>query len=552
MANDVLLVFAGLGAIIFVGFLGSLLFEKTKIPDVLILIFIGVFLGQILIPYIGYTGIVNNVLTFIAPYFAALALVIILFDGGLNLNLDKVMSYLGIAIFHTLIAFLGTMFVTAFICYYFLGIANVTIGLFLGCILAGVSSAVVLPIMHGVSAKEETRTLLTIESVLTDVLCIVTALVLIEIMIGEATDTGQLIQQLLAAFILAGFIGLLFGIAWLGFLKRVHGKPFGFMVTIAALFILYAGVEYIQVSGAIAALVFGLVLTNRHEVARMFKIHNKFVFEEKIKEFHGEISFLVRTFFFTYLGLTFTFSFTSWNYQSRLPFNMTLPAFISGTPMYMFITVLLVIFVGIFIVRYIAASVTVGIKKEMRDDKSFLYSMLPRGLAAAVIAQLPFVIPEYDASQAAYNANYAAQVAPHQELFVNMAFLMIVLSVIATTIGVSSIERSRKRKAEKLAEAQRDEWAEKSRMYRKQSNSGKTYEPPVAEWKASRETQQPVIRRHIDPPTPPPPSRSNSHSSSSSRPVPRKSTSGGTASSKPHPLLKRAQEAEKKPPKKRN
>ncbi len=584
MALNVLTVFAGIGAIICIGFLGSLLFEKTKVPDILILIFIGLLIGPILTNYLGGTAadqlIPQSYLTTIAPYFAALALVIILFDGGLNLNLDKVMSQLGITILHTGIGFMGTMFATAIICYFVLGITDIIIGLLLGSIIGGISSAVVLPIMAGVNAKEDTKTILSLESVLSDVLCIVTALILIEILKGGATNTGGIIQDLLSTFILAGFIGLLFGIAWLMVLKKVHGKPFSFMITIAALLILYSAVEYIQVSGAIAALVFGLVLSNKDEFKRMFKLKIDFVFDEQIKEFHSEVSFVIRTFFFVYLGLTFTLSldFAGLSFVPQYPFDLLIPEWIWGIGMYMFIIALAVVFLGLFVVRYVGATVTTTIKKELKEDKSFLYAMIPRGLAAAVLAALPFTIPEF--TDPTLNPGYIDAIARYEGLFLNMAFMLIVVTVIATTIGIFLIERSKARSGSDEEQVVPEaDWTHKSRMWKKHTSD---IEKPgekkhVEEWKNSRRSKpkDDIVRVHPPSTTPAkktvmkpvrgsPQQRVPFPKSESQLPTRNATTSAPikqpaqttTTPSKPvkrtlSPLEKRAEQARKKPPMKK-
>ena len=72
---DVPYLFAGIGAIILMGFMGSLLFERTKIPDILILIFIGLIIGPILTTYTSI-GIlddpeISGALTQIAPIFSS-------------------------------------------------------------------------------------------------------------------------------------------------------------------------------------------------------------------------------------------------------------------------------------------------------------------------------------------------------------------------------------------------------------------------------------------------------------------------------------------------
>ncbi len=535
---DVSYLFAGIGTIILLGFLGSLLFERTKIPDILILIFIGLFLGPILTTYTDF-GILDDpemksALITIAPIFSAMALVIILFDGGLNLNLEKTMQKLGVAIIHTGIAFIGTMFVTAVICFYFLNM-DIVIGLLFGCILGGVSSAVVIPIMSGASANEDTKILLTLESVLTDVLCIVTALILIEILKGGDLDTGDMIQQLLTAFVLAAFIAFLFGILWLWVLKRLEGKPFSFMITIAALLVLYALAEYIHVSGAIAALVFGLVLSNKDEIARILKIKGSFVFDEHIRQFHSEVSFLIRTFFFVYLGITFVFSIGVDSFTNLAWF---IPDWIADVPIYMFMILMGIIFIGMFIMRYVAATVTVSLQKESREDKSYIYAMIPRGLAAAVLAQLPFTIPEFTASlnadgspvALASQTHYYQLISSYQNLFLNMAFMMIVLTVIATTIGVSAIERRRGESSESTKDQVKDVWEARSLAYRKAKGAQKS-----TDWESI---------------SPPPKIRTRPVPKDQTKPAPAKKQVVKKQSSTQrtdHPLVKRAHAAQKEP-----
>ena len=554
---DVPYLFAGIGAIILMGFMGSLLFERTKIPDILILIFIGLIIGPILTTYTDI-GIlddpeISGALTQIAPMFSALALVIILFDGGLNLNLEKTMQKLGTAIVQTGIAFIGTMFVTAIVCFYFLNMEPV-MGLLLGCVLGGVSSAVVIPIMASANVKEDTKVILTLESVLTDVLCIVIALILIEILIGGSLDTGGMIQQLLTSFVLAGFIAFLFGVFWLWVLKRLEGKPFSFMITIAALLVLYAMTEFIHVSGAIAALVFGLVLSNKDEIARILKIKGSFVFDEHIKQFHSELSFLIRTFFFVYLGITFVFTIGSGSI-SNLPWF--LPAWLTAEPLYVFIFLLSIIFIGIFIMRYIAATVTVKLQPESKEDKSYIYAMIPRGLAAAVLAQLPFTIPEFSDTLSSYYiklSSYGIYVDSEnvtqlviKDLFLTMAFMMIVLTVIVTTIGVSIIER--KRASGPDEPEPKEEWADNSLTYRKAKDAHKT-----TNWE--RETpikprHKPVIK-HAPPPKQFTPIKQVSLSKQSGpvrkHPQPAKKYVPAPAKDH-HPLVKRASAAKKTSPK---
>ena len=65
--------------------------------------------------------------------------------------------------------------------------------------------------------------------------------------------------------------GAVFGIFWLRVLKMFQGKPYSFMITIAALMVVYSIVEYVGGSGPMSALIFGLVLSNKDEFARNWR-----------------------------------------------------------------------------------------------------------------------------------------------------------------------------------------------------------------------------------------------------------------------------------------
>jgi cell volume regulation protein A len=65
-----------LAAIFLIGTFGEVVFSRTKVPDVVWLIVVGILIGPVL-------GIVSReTLLGIAPYFSALTLVLVLFEGG--------------------------------------------------------------------------------------------------------------------------------------------------------------------------------------------------------------------------------------------------------------------------------------------------------------------------------------------------------------------------------------------------------------------------------------------------------------------------------------
>ena len=73
-----------IGIIIFIAHLFTTMFEKTKIPDVLLLIIIGIIIGPQVLNLLkpidfGYVG----------PLLSTIALILMLFDGGNHLSLSN-------------------------------------------------------------------------------------------------------------------------------------------------------------------------------------------------------------------------------------------------------------------------------------------------------------------------------------------------------------------------------------------------------------------------------------------------------------------------------
>ena len=451
---DLLMAFLAIGAIIFVGFFANLVFERTKVPDLIFLIVLGLFLGPILGTFFGIQLVPLSLLELATPYFAALALMIILFDGGLNLRLRQVVSQAGVSLIHTLLTWFGTVLVVTLISILVLGFP-LWVAVLLGVILGGTSSAVVIGVVRGMSISEDTKTILVLESTITDVLCVIGALAVIGILRGGGTLTGT-VGGLLAAFSVALLLGALAGILWLRVMSGMVGKPYGFMITIAALFVLYAGTEALGGSGGMAALVFGLVLGNHRAIGRILKIKEGFRVDENFKRFHSEISFGIRTFFFVFLGFSFTLPFTAaWSLRTSLP----VISFLNDT-FWLALLAIVLIFLGIYAVRIFATGVTVRVHPESAEDRTSIRTMMGRGLAAAVLASLPFAISAFTDPANPDYAPYHNAMVGFEIPFLTIAFLVILLTVIATTVGVVSGER-RKAAPATPAEAATDELGER-------------------------------------------------------------------------------------------
>ena len=240
------------GAIIVIGFAASLLFERTRVPELLFLILLGLFLGPIATGLLGIVVVSPDILSAITPYVAAVALMIILFDGGLNLSLASLRRRLALSLFHTAFVFILSVVFTAFLLVVLLGYPF-SVGIMLGAAVGGTSGAVVLGLVRRMRVPDDVRAILSVEAAVTDVLCVVLVFAAIAFLTGgpEATLLTPA-ASLAAAFLIAALFGGIGGLGMVFLVGRLEGKDYGFMLAIGFLLILYAATEQFGGSGPFA------------------------------------------------------------------------------------------------------------------------------------------------------------------------------------------------------------------------------------------------------------------------------------------------------------
>jgi len=207
-----------------------------------------------------------------------------------------------------------------------------------------------------------------LESALTDVLCIVGVFALLQIATQGEVAAGKLIGGVLAALVFATAIGVLGGIGWLLVLGRVRDFPNTISSTLAYVFIVYGATEGLGFSGAIAALVLGITLTNfeKFGLHRIPSLDRNIVpLNEVDITFYREAVFLLKTYFFVYLGISIHFG---------------APQFaLAGLAM-----VVLVYATRLGLTRFVFRDPEYGLR-----DSAITSMLAPKGLAAAVLAALP-------------------------------------------------------------------------------------------------------------------------------------------------------------------
>jgi cell volume regulation protein A len=384
-----------LGILLIIGFIGDYLFKKIHFPDILALLALGYVVGNVL-------HIVDPAWVAPAsPIIANLSLVIIMFNGGLGLEFSQAQAQAPRAIALALVGIAASMASTTAFVYYVLDWELMN-SLLLGAIVGGTSPAIVMPLIGRAKVPAKISSLLHIESAINGALVIVIALVILEVMTVGATENvaSAIAKAIGTRFLLGVGVGAVAGFAWLWVLTFIEGELYDDILTLASLFLLCLAVESLGGSGAIFALVFGLILGNGMDFAKFIRTKRTIEIHNTMMKFHSQISFIVKTLFFAYLGLMVTFDEP----------GVVVPSIILS--------------LALLAVRFIVVpAVSIG-KRNLLTHTGILATMLPRGLSAAVVAEIA-------ASSDISNAR----------LYPEIVILVIATTVIISAVGIPIFAR---------------------------------------------------------------------------------------------------------------
>ena len=382
-----------IAAILILGVFGEFFFTKTKIPEVLWLIIIGIILG----PLLGIVVLDAN--SVMLQFFSSLAIIIVMFDGGLNLKIFDLIknSYkstlLGVGGFLA-----STIIITSiFLLCDFFGYLEISLinALILGSILGGTDSLIVIPLIRKAGVSSKVEGVLSVESALTDALCVVITLALIQIAVTSTANMQLAASQISAQFAVGIVLGFVIGLIWLYAMKSnyiVQMQSKSYTLTFGVLLLLYALTSFVGGSAAISCLVFGLVLGNTKQISQMLKLKTNIAIDGKVSEFNSLIAFFIKTIFSAIIGM----------------FIILEPKFL-----------LLGLVVAIILVfpRKLVANLLFKKDKLLPKERSLMGGMIPRGLAAATLATIPMTLG-----------------IPGSEVFQNIVFSTILFTIVVTTV----------------------------------------------------------------------------------------------------------------------
>jgi cell volume regulation protein A len=361
--SPVTLFLISLAAIFLIGTFGEVVFSRTKVPDVVWLIVVGIFLGPVL------HIVTRETLLSIAPYFSALTLVLVLFEGGSRLDLVQLYRAAARSVLLSVLSFIFSATAVTLVSRIMVE-AGLLPGywdwhqeLLIGLIVGGTSPIVIMAAIARAGVPPEAANLISLESAISDVLCIVAVSSFIGIVKSGQVGDGPWLD-LLRSFGLGILIGIAGGMLWLLLMEWLKENEHAYPITLSALLLLYVIVEAVGGSGALGVLSFAVVVGNASHIGRQVNISRDLQLHDDLRGFHSQMFFIIKSFFFTFVGA------------------MLGPPWALATAGAVLAAVLLV-------ARYPAAWLAMLHSTLQPRQRHIVFMSVPRGVAAGVLATLP-------------------------------------------------------------------------------------------------------------------------------------------------------------------
>jgi cell volume regulation protein A len=363
MAMHLTTFFGLLGGLLVLAFVANRLARHTGVPDVLVLMATGIVIG----PVLGWVK--ASQFTEVTQGFGTLALILILFQAGLELDIRETLRHVPGALLLAILSYGLSLSLVA-------EVARVTLGLpfrsalIVGAVVGCLSSSVILPVLQQMELSQSLRITLIVEASLADALAVLTVGALLGLPADGHVAVGGLVSGFFLKFGISLLLGVLAGVLWSWLLPILAEEHFWHVLTLAAVLLVYAGVGKAGGNDLFAVLIFGMTLSNsagyRSKLPRMAfrpdplaEEHNR-----QMLAFHSELGFLIRTFFFVLIGVVVEFA---------------------GLRKYALVS--LGILGTLFLARWLAVEVSSWTWSEIRPaEREIAMLLFPRGLITAVLA----------------------------------------------------------------------------------------------------------------------------------------------------------------------
>ncbi len=288
--------------IIIIAYLLDLFARRAKLPAVLFLILLGVIMREVN----DHFALLNFDFNAIIPVLGTFGLILIVFEGALELDYEKNKNkIIRNAFLSSILILAATAIGIAFLFKKMTGLG------FQQCLinaipLSIISSAIAIP--SAIAMMKKTREFITYESTFSDIL----GIVLFNYALTYSVINSDVFIRLGTELILLTLMSLA-GCLLLLYLLKAINHSVKFILIITVMVFLFAIGKYYHLSSLILVLIFGLFLKNLHLI-RLKVFQKYFVYPHFEKDFSllhqitAEGVFLIKTFFFVIFGFIIDFS----------------------------------------------------------------------------------------------------------------------------------------------------------------------------------------------------------------------------------------------------
>ena len=368
--------------------LGSKVSVRLGIPALLLFLGIGMFAGS------EGPGSIYFDDPWLSQLLGVVALVMILFSGGLDTQIEDIRPVLGQGL---ILSTAGVLITALAVGWFSTLILDFTLkeGVLLGAIIASTDAAAVFSVLRGRSLdlKHGLKPLLELESGSNDPMAVFLTLGMIRLIQHPDVSALELVPFFLRQMVLGAALGYGAGrLIRLG-INRLHLEYDGLypVLTLALALLAYGATSVLGGNGFLAVYLAGVMTGN-----------NNFVHKRSLKHFHEALAWLMQILMFLTLGLLV--------FPSRL-----VP--LAGSAL------LIAVFL-IFVARPLSVLVTLAWTRRGWPEKAFLSWVGLRGAAPIILATFPMLAK-----------------LPRSETLFNLVFFIVLTSILIQGTSLSYMAR---------------------------------------------------------------------------------------------------------------
>jgi NhaP-type Na+/H+ or K+/H+ antiporter len=382
-----------LAVVLLMGIEAQLLGKFLKIPSIVFLLIFGIILGPEGLKIIDMTGFENELEAIVA-----LSVAIIIFDGGLQINIKHIRtlqrSVLNIITIGVLITFIGASITS----YYLLDIEPGMAMLF-GALVSATGPTVITPLVKQIHVNQKISKMLEIEGVLNDPISVILAALIFEWILLDISGISAL-GYMAVKIGMGSILGVFGGIVLAYVLQNISivSAQYARLFTLTMVLLTFTFAEIFGGGSGILAVAILALIIGSTEIAH----------KESIKEFKGDLVIMLISVIFILLAAMIRFEYI-WN------------AGMMGVA---------VILVLLFVIRPTAVMASTINSALSFKEKTFISFISPRGvIPASMVTYFAIRMKSLDGTSEGVN------------LLVGLVFLTVIFSVLLPGFFAGTLAR---------------------------------------------------------------------------------------------------------------